>query len=414
MKIVLIQLPSPWLMNDRDTPLLGTLHLASNLLAHNVEVQIADLVGMEENQWHIPEGDVYGISITTPQVPLARKAVDLLRGRTSHDICIIGGGPHVSAMPQWSLRHLNLNHVFVGEADEAIVSFALLGTNETILHCKPVDVTKLPPLRRDLVDMRSFHLMGINKYVHEGAKYEGYLQTNRGCPFNCGFCAQACITHRMARPYTDRQVIAELQTLLNKWECDVIYMQDDTFNIDKSRLLRLCEIFTPFNFKWHCLARADLLDAEMCRAMADAGCQNVTFGFESGSNKMLKAMNKCETVEQGLRAAQMVKDAGMGVRGQMIVGYPGEDDETIADTVKFVNTANVDKWGFHAFVPLPGSQSWEDVGIDNPTVEFFETGFHTIGQPGEWAKIWGENNEQIKGWLDQLRALAADKHVRME
>jgi radical SAM superfamily enzyme YgiQ (UPF0313 family) len=199
VKIVLIQLPSPWLISDRDIPLIGVLSLAAALRAAGVEVQVADLVGQPEERWYIPEGDVYGLSFTTPQVPLAKKAIDLLRARTHLPTRIIVGGPHPSAMPDWCLSRLGADHVFVGEADEMLVSFMREDCEwPAIIRCTPPTLAHIPTPAYDLVDIRSFHSIGINRYVSDVA-YEGYLQTGRGCPFDCAFCAQATLTGRKVR-----------------------------------------------------------------------------------------------------------------------------------------------------------------------------------------------------------------------
>jgi len=417
-RVVLLQLPSPWLVRDRDTPLLGPLYLATNLLANGIDAHVADLVGTPEDQWLIPEGDIYGISFTTPQVPLARAAIKLLRDRTSYPITIIGGGFHPSAMPQWCLDNLGLDYVFVGEADHALVDFVRNGSTTRIIRCTPPDLTTLPLLRRDLVDMRSFHRIGVNQYViwkklKRGYSYEGYLQTGRGCPFDCTFCAHTAVTMRKVRYYPTEHVLAELDELLGKWECDLIYVQDDTFNISRKRVRELCAHFKERRFDWHCLCRADLFDDEQAATMRDAGCLNVTFGFESGSPAMLKAMGKGETVEDGLRAAAAAHAVGLGVRGQMIVGFPGETDDTIAETATFMRQVNAEKWGVHAFVPLPGSRSWTEAahfGISISHDEDFTTGFHTIGKAGEWARVWGDDT-QVRGWLDVLREIANEKNI---
>ena len=417
-KVVLLQLPSPWLMNDRDTPLLGPLYLATNLAANGIDVQVADLVGYPPDKWIIPEGDLYGISFTTPQVPMAREAIKLLRGRTNKPITVVGGGFHPSALPQWCLDNLGFDNVFVGEADVEIVNFVKNGSKDKIIRCLPPKLSDLPLLRRDFVDMRSFHKIGINQYVlwsklKKGYCYEGYLQTGRGCPFDCAYCAHTAVTMRNVRYYPTSHVLAELDELLEKWECELIYVQDDTFNISKKRVKELCGHFKERKFLWHCLCRADLFDEEQAEIMKDSGCLNITFGFESGSERILKAMGKGETVEEGIKAAEAAHKAGLGVRGQMVVGFPGEDDSTIDETVDFMRKVNAEKWGIHAFVPLPGSRSWNHAsqfGIDISHNDDFATGFHTIGKPGEWARVHGDE-AKVKGWLAKLREVASSGNI---
>jgi len=392
-------------------PLLGILHLATNLAANNIEVQVCDLIGLPEEKWFIPEGDLYGISFSTPQTALAARCIKLLRSRTAHPIKVVAGGFHPSALPQWTLDKLGFDHVFVGEADHALVDFVKADCQGApIITCAVPALATIPPLRRDFIDMRSFHGLGINQYVlsqsaRSKTRYEGYLQTGRGCAFDCAFCAQKVVTQRKTRYYPIPWVLQQLDELLGKWECDLIYVQDDTFNISKKHVLELCEHFKQRHFTWHCLARADLLDEETAKAMKGAGCANITFGYESGSPVMLKAMNKGETVEDSLCASEIVRRVGMGIRGQLIVGFPGETDDTIQETLSFMRQVRAEKWGIHAFVPLPGSSSWvhaQDLGITIPSDEDFSTGYASIGRLGEWDRIIG-NEAQSKAWIALLR-----------
>ena len=431
-KLVLIQLPSPFLISDRDLPLMGILYIASSCRRAGIEVQIADLVGLSQEQWVIPEADVYGISFVTAQVPLAQQCVKMLRERTNHPVTIIAGGAHTSALPEWSLKYGDFDFAFKGEADNTVVDFMKGKDPKDIEGCyfwegirgdslikgnfrlPRVDLVEATLPARDLVDIRSFHRVGINRYVTEGVRYEGYLQTGRGCPFDCAFCAQAAITGRVARNIPVEHVLTDLHELLNKYECDLIYIEDDLFVIQKKRVLELCNAFKPIGFKWHCLCRADTMDDELAQAMAGAGCKNVTFGFETGSDKMLLAMDKGETMEETWAAIACVKRAGMGIRGQMIVGFPGETEETIEESAEFVRKAPVDRWGFHMFSLLPGTQAWRaaiakgEINLDDP--HLFDEGFETIGKPGQWSKRFYEP-ERAREWLTYLRGIADKRNI---
>jgi len=413
MKVVLIQLPSPWLINDRDLPLLGILYLAAALRQERIEVQIADLIGLPEKFWFIPEGDVYGISLVTPQAQYAKRVIQYLRSRTEREVIIAVGGPHVSALPQWSLDNLGADYAFVGEADVEFPRFIDEGasSSQKIIRCKPVDVAQLALPARDLVDIRSFHGGGINKYVKD-FRYEGYMSTGRGCPWNCAFCAQRCITMGKVRQTPIASVVREVLELVWRYECDLVYFEDDTFNLSKRRVLALCDEFSRIEFNWHCLCRVNLIDSDMLAAMKNAGCKNITFGFESGSNHILKLMNKYTTVEMGIRAAELVGKAGMTVRGQMIIGFPGETDETMAETETFIRNTPIAKWGLHAFVPLPGSDVWnypEKYGWEIAKEdEDFTTGFHTIGRSGEWSRVW---SPKTRDWLAHLRQVVNERII---
>jgi len=272
-----------------------------------------------------------------------------------------------------------------------------------------VQVDMLPMPARDLIDIDAYHR--LDTYTYVGGTREGHIQTGRGCPYNCAFCAQRCVTRGTVRWRTVEQIANEVKLLKYRYGCDQIIFFDDTFNLKWSRVQQLCEALKPLDLIWHCLLRADLVTPLMIRTMADAGCRGVIFGFETGSDTMLQKMNKKLTVKQSLRAAEMATRMGMLVRAQMVVGFPGETDETIEETAHFVRNADVAKYGFHIFAPLPGSLVWDDpaafgLKLDKAAVNF-EDGFTTIGKPGEWSSAVVD----ATGWIDYLNEVAKGRNI---
>jgi radical SAM superfamily enzyme YgiQ (UPF0313 family) len=139
----------------------------------------------------------------------------------------------------------------------------------------------------------------------------------------------------------------------------------------------------------------------------------MNFGFESGSNNMLKILRKGVTVEQAYTAIEMVKKAGMKVRGQLMTGLPGETDEDVEATATFVRTAKeVDAWGIHILRPFPGTPMWEHpekYGLKINTDTDFDD-WHTCGKVG--SKLTEDSIVQHR--LDYLRSVAAEKSVERQ
>lgn len=418
--VVLINPPSPWLISDRDLPPLGLLSLAASLRAAGVLVEVCDLAGQpgQASGWIVPDGDLYGIGFTTPQYPIAQRLVKQLHRRYQS---IVVGGPHASALPARTLHELGIDAVFAGEADWALTDYvqgrplpeiaglAWHDGSEVRVNPPPrVAVDLLPLPARDLIDIDAYHRADTFSYL--GGLREGYIQTARGCPFLCAFCGQACVTGGRVRYRRIEQVVDEVRLLRDRYGCDQVYFEDDTFNVNRRRLEALCAALEGLEVTWHCLLRADLVDADMPGVLHRGGCRGVVFGFESGSDRMLAAMRKGLTAGDNLRAAELCAAADLQVRGQMIVGFPGETDETIAETEAFVQRAPVAKWGFHAFVPLPGSDVWahpEVYGllIDREHADFGN--FTTIGRPGEW----GRHSKEIQAWIARLNEAARGQNV---
>ena len=154
--------------------------------------------------------------------------------------------------------------------------------------------------------------------------------------------------------------------------------------------------------------RADLAQKDRLELMRDSGCIGIVYGFETGSDKILKLMNKGVTAKQNYEAAELTHKLGMKVRGQMVVGFPGETNKTIFDTRLFIENSPVDHWGIHTFQPFPGSDVWENpekykIEIDKNT-DFSD--WHTIGKPGE--KV---GSLKIQKWVEHLRNVAGIRNI---
>ena len=422
--VVLINPPSPWLIRDVDMPPLGILYLAANLRDHGISVEVLDWAGQTELEWQLGDYDsrtLVGIGFTTPHYPVVRRIIDKFGlGRRQ----LILGGPHCSAVPMRTFRELDPRALFRGEADWSLVDYVMgrdldripglvwRDNSGTIHHngaLPRVAVDLLPMPARDLIDIDLY--TRVDTYAYVGGKREGHLITGRGCPYNCAFCAQRCITGGYWRDRDIASVAAEVQLLRDRYGCDQVLFPDDTLNVREDRVYLLADALQPLDVKWHCLCRADRMSSSMARRMYESGCRNVIFGFETGSNAILRAMGKHTTVLQNQEAARICHEAGIAVRAQMIVGFPGETEETVAETAEFVLSAEVDKWGFHAFVPLPGSDVWnhpEKYGLelDRGAVDF-STGFTTIGRPGEWLG----HPEQTQEWISLLSGIVKGKNA---
>jgi radical SAM superfamily enzyme YgiQ (UPF0313 family) len=218
------------------------------------------------------------------------------------------------------------------------------------------------------------------------------------------------------RPAED--VVAEMRHLLRRYRVQRFYLFDDIFIIDRRQVLRLCDRFEELQaelpFDWHCLARTDILHDGLFERMRRAGCRQVTFGVEHVSDRILTLIEKHTTKADNYRAILAAKRAGLRVRAQLIVGLPGETDETVAELGDFIREGLADSIGVHIFVPLPGSPVWEHPERFDFRFKRDATFRHyqTIGRPGEWAADQiHENPAQIRAWAEHLRTLAGQRNV---
>ena len=144
--------------------------------------------------------------------------------------------------------------------------------------------------------------------------------TNRGCPWQCNFCSK---TFKSARLRTIPHVVEEIRMLKEEFGVGAIFFNDELLIMGKKRGYELCEAMKPLNVKWCGQARVDTVELDLLKCMKDAGCVDVGLGIESGSQRILDAMNKRSTVEMNLSAIKAVKEAGLETVAQCIYGYPG-------------------------------------------------------------------------------------------
>jgi anaerobic magnesium-protoporphyrin IX monomethyl ester cyclase len=142
-----------------------------------------------------------------------------------------------------------------------------------------------------------------------------------------------------------------------------VWFADDCFTLNRAHLISVCDemIRRDIDVGWECLSRVDTVDREVARRMRRAGCVRVFFGIESGNNDVLTLMRKQITVEQARKAVYVAKDAGLQVGAFFIVGYPGESDGTVLDTVRFASGLPLDYLSFTFPYPIPGTALYERV-----------------------------------------------------
>lgn len=417
MKIVLIIPPSPWLISDRDQPMMGILYISSWLKKSNHDVQICDLSSLPEKHWHIPIGDVYGITGVTPNFIYMKKITHLLKQREPHKL-IIAGGVHATVLPYHLLNTSDVDVCVIGEGEKAIEKIVDGIPLENIPGIVTKEFSNLPGELLDNIDtpfpdrdaIDYFEYMKPQTYSYLDKSREGSIITSRGCPYKCSYCASYKIHNGKVRFRTSLNVYEELRYMKDKYDIGLCNFVDDTFILNKKRVSEICDYIKPLGIKWFFLTRVDHVDFDLFMKMKDSGCVSVTFGFESGSNRILKFLNKNTTIEQAYNAIEISKKVGFKVRGQLMVGLPSETKEDVELTASFIKKTNkkVDAFGIHLFQPFPGCDIWErpdkyDYPIDKDT-DFRK--YHTIGKPGDE----DINDDRVKQFY-YLREIAGYKNI---
>jgi len=258
------------------------------------------------------------------------------------------------------------NHISAGQNDySGILGLAYRDNGKTVkTPARPVlkDLDSLPLPAWDLVD--------INPYRDSWLKNAGYFSINmgttRGCPFKCNWCAKPIYGNR----YNSRSpanVVKEIKLLKENYNIDHIWFCDDIFGLKPGWVLELSKLLQQENIKirFKIQSRADLLaEEDIVKALALAGCENVWIGAESGSQKILDAMDKGTTIEQIHTATRLMNDNGIKPSFFIQFGYPGEDKEDIELTIAMINELLPFEIGISVSYPLPGTVFYERVKAD--------------------------------------------------
>lgn len=189
------------------------------------------------------------------------------------------------------------------------------------------------------------------------------LYTSKGCPFKCSFCTVAGTPLKMR---SADNILEELRHLKENYGLRTASFYDETFTIDRNRVIELCESMKEENLKikWYCNTRAQLVDPELLRLMRGAGCRGISFGIESGSQRILDSVEKRIDVEQGKLAIQWAKESRLKTFCSFIFGLPGEDWSTIQETLDFVRETLPTSAQFNVAVPYPGTKLYQQVHGD--------------------------------------------------
>ena len=374
----------PYLLSDDPTqkrarspfPPLGLMYVAASLRRSGYAVKILDCTFMRdihEAEETLRTTDARYIGIHS-MITLTRNAVALAKTAKAVGKTVIYGGPDPSTAPEKYLKRGFGDYVVIGEGEKAGVElFEALDRGETPLNVKglvflndegSVITTPGRTLEKELdsILLPARDLIDNERYKEVWRQDHGYaltsVMTTRGCPYGCFFCSEKLVFGRRYAVRSAQNVANELEEIVRVYDYDRVWFADDIFPLRKERTIQICaEILSrELQLSWSCLARADLVDEEALAAMKRAGCELVFFGVESGSQRMLDEMNRMMTIEQIIAGTRAAKKVGLRIHAFMMVGFPGEDYESLGLTINFLRELNPDEFSFTVAYPLPGTE----------------------------------------------------------
>jgi anaerobic magnesium-protoporphyrin IX monomethyl ester cyclase len=224
------------------------------------------------------------------------------------------------------------------------------------------DLDSLPFPAWDLVDMETYRKI----WLKHKAYFSVNMATTRGCPFKCNWCAKPIYGNRY-NSRSPQNVVTELKMLKEQYHFDHVWFCDDIFGLTPGWVKEFASLLEKeqFVFRFKIQARADLLlQEDYIRDLARAGCVNAWIGAESGSQKILDAMDKGTTVSQIYEATRLLKKHNIHPSFFIQFGYPGETKEDIQETISMINELLPHEIGISVSYPLPGTLFYEKVKTD--------------------------------------------------
>ena len=184
------------------------------------------------------------------------------------------------------------------------------------------------------------------------------MYTSKGCPYSCSFCT---VAQTRWKDRSAETVLGELKHLRDTYRIRTVSFFDETFTMNKKRVRALCEGIHAerLDVRWYCNTRVHLVDPDLLRTMRAAGCAGISFGVESGNQRILDAVSKQATVQQAENAIHWAKEAGIKTYCAFILGLPGETWETAMDTIRFAERTLPNGAQFNVAVPYPGTELFE-------------------------------------------------------
>lgn len=380
-RINLINPPQLQLYDPKAYQPLGLLYLGAILQRENANCRFVDM--SDKKNYQIPLADAHLVTINSASYGATKEVVNQLDGFT------VVGGFHPSIFPVKTKKELGVDSVVIGEAED-IIKDIVFEEKAGIFEGKPIrNLDAIPFPARNLVPRKELrHLEGIHTDTYKGDGAATTLISSRGCPFSCRFCSKSLAQTQYFRWRSPKNIYDEIKAIQERYDIHHFRFVDDCFTANKERVFELCALLEGLDIYWLCITRTDLLNKQLLDAMFDAGCREIHFGIETGSQRLLDLLNKKTTVEQNIKACRMAKSSGLKVKTFLMYNIPTETESDIEATKTFVREVKPDKWTLSKFRILPGSYFWnnyEKFDLEEPSLN------------SQW--FYPEEDCELKEWL---------------
>lgn len=382
----------------------GILHMATIMKNDGIEVKIIDLrelTGWSDYSLHLINEQPDWVAVSSMSVDM-QYALDAMK--IAKDILplvkTVIGGIHATQNPNHIINEEYIDYIFRYEGETTFPKLVKgeIPDNGKIVEGEMPDVDKLPYIDRSLVNYENGELnygafwMAFHPYVT--------MMATRGCPHKCAFCApSATEVFRKVRLRNVDHLIGEMIECKEKYKAAYFDFIDDTFSFKKSWVMEFCDAYEKSGLKTPFVgaSRADNIcrNEDMFKRLREVGCDTMSVGFESGSDRMLKLYNKGTTVEQNYKSAQILRKYGYNIVSNAIYGGPTETLEEAKLTTRMIERIKPEVSCVSFFTPYPGCYLFDQCKKDGLLL-FDEKDFRYMHRYAMNEKIKGVDYDALK------------------
>jgi radical SAM superfamily enzyme YgiQ (UPF0313 family) len=361
---------------------IGIIVLAAYIREHGFDPYIFDTRVDEKIPWALDDFLAVGVSAMSINLKYGIKVVEEIK-KEYPSMIFIWGGCHVTFLPEQSVKSKYVDIVVKGEGEESLLEvLQVLQKNELPKEVKGVAYfdkekqTVINNPNREFIDMDdlpfpAYDLVDINKYADMGDQFS--YESSRGCSHRCTFCYVHIFHNRKWRTKSINKILDEVGRLIKEYKIKRLHFIDDNVFLDKKRILAITKGFIDrkFGIEWQAMARANYIayysDEEM-KFLKKSGWWNALIGGESGSDRILKMIQKDITTEEIKKSVIKCIHAGIKPMVSFMIGFPGEDEKVdLPKTLKFYselkslakNTEDIEINGLFIYTPYPGTPLYD-------------------------------------------------------
>lgn len=315
--------------------------------------------------------DIVGITMLTGTFKSVVNVAKIAK-EINKEIIVMVGGVHPTILPEECIKISDIDYAVIGEGEYVALDFV----NDKKLEEIPGLVFKrngkiINNGKRGFIEnLDKLPFPARDSFVNpptDPNEYGGII-TGRGCVGECTFCASKKLWGRTVRFRSIESVFQEIKYLYNNYNTRFIDFRDDTLTLSMGRAKKLFRqiIDSSVKIEWTCDTRVDRLDKELLTLMKESGCKRVKIGVESGSQRILNMVKKGITKEQVHNAVKMIKEVGIPFTIYLLIGFPGETDEEVRETLNFAKELDPNYYSLSIVAPYYGTEIYDDFLKNNP------------------------------------------------